>query len=85
MSFIKRTPELKAQIKAAEKAGDYALAGYLMAPGLQEHTGDTLPQMLEVVTAMDALGYPKPEYALYNEGVVRWVKEQIDQQNAVKP
>ena len=84
MHPVKRTPEVVDAINAAEDAGDYEQAGYLMAPGLQQHTGESFEQMLVVAATLDALGYPKPEYELYNKGLIRWAKEQIEQQNAVK-
>lgn len=84
MSFIKRTPELQAEIDGLIDNGEFEQAGYLMAAGLQKHTGDTLEKMLVTAAVIDAIstdgGLP-PSYKLYNKGLVRWVKEQ---QNAVK-
>lgn len=85
VSPIKRTPEVIAAINAAEAAGDFEQAGYLMAAGLKDYTGETLEHMLITCGLIKAIGqYPNPSFELYNNGAERWIKEQIEQQNAVK-
>lgn len=74
---IKHPIEVEAAITACKEAGNYEQAGYLMAPGLQVHTGDTPEEMLQVCALLDQIEGRYSDFYQCNEGVKRWVNEQI--------
>jgi len=77
--LIERTSEVQDAIDACEAVGDFEQAGYLAAPALKKHTGNTLEQMLVVCDAMLRCDIPQ-DYVLRTNGVVRWINEQLEQQ-----
>lgn len=79
-SFVKRDPKVEADIELAESNGDFELAGYLMAPGLQAHTGEAPEEMLVTAALIEKMGFPEPSYGEYNAGLVRWCREQLGQE-----
>lgn len=75
--LVERPPEVEAEIDRFESIGDFEQVGYLMAPGLKAHTGDTFEGMLNVCALLDMIEGKPASFYQRNEGVKRWVNEQV--------
>jgi hypothetical protein len=78
--IVDRPAEVEAEIERCEAAGDFEQAGYLMAPGLKKHTGDTLEEMTQVCAMMTLIPNAPEHFTARNTGVLRWINEQLEQQ-----